>query len=98
MPIRSIDYQMIIPKATEVQKIKQTEVMNPQINSNISMHKQQEQNERNLKKVNDASKAYKSKIKKDGSNKQQGKEEQNEEEQKDKKGKQHDKPCIDIRI
>ncbi|MGB7606554.1 MAG: hypothetical protein WBL93_13875 [Lutisporaceae bacterium] len=98
MPIRSIDYQVIIPKATEVQKIKQTEIQNPQNNNNIGMHKQQEQNERDLKKVNDTKKAYKSRIKKDGSNKQQGKENQNEEEQKDKKDKQNDKPSIDIRI
>jgi hypothetical protein len=96
MPIRSIDYQIMIPKTTEVQKIKHAEMQNPDNNNNINMHKQQEQNERSLKKVNETKKAYESKIKRDQPKKQQKGNDQ--EEEQNKKKKKEDKPTIDIRI
>ena len=95
MPIRSIDFQTIIPKAPEVQKIKHMEEHNPQNNNLINMHKQQEQNEKELKKVNAAKKAFEGKIKRETPGKQQNSgKEQEEENKKDKKKKQ----SIDIRI
>jgi hypothetical protein len=60
------------------------------------MHKQQEQNERSLKKVNETKKAYESKIKRDQPKKQQKGNDQ--EEEQNKKKKKEDKPTIDIRI
>ena len=96
MPIRSIDYQTLIPKTPEVQKLKQAEMQNPQNNNAINMHKDQEQNDKNLKKVNETKKAFEGKIKRDTPNKQQGNnsdpEEQEKKKQKDKKR------SIDIRI
>lgn len=97
MPIRSIDYQVMIPKTSEVQKIKHAEMQNPQNNDNINIHKQQEQNERNLKKVNETKKAFESKIKRDQQKKQQNNSNQ-EEEQKNNKNKKKDRQTIDIRI
>lgn len=96
MPIRSIDYQTIIPKAPEIQKIKHMEEHNPQNNNAINMHKQQEQNDKDLKKVNAAKKAFEGKIRRDQNKKQQGndKDQEDEKDKKDKKKKQ----SIDIRI
>lgn len=97
MPIRSIDYQTMIPKAPEVQKLKHIEEHIPQNNNNINLHKQQEQNEKQLKKVNETKKAFEGKIRRDNPKKQQGNgQEQDEEEQKKKK--QTKKQSIDIRI
>lgn len=96
MPIRSIDYQTLIPKASEVQKIKHAELQNPQNNNAINMQKQQEQNERQLKKVNETKKAFEGKIKRDNPKKQNnGGNQEDEQEKKDKKEK---KQSIDIRI
>jgi hypothetical protein len=61
------------------------------------MQKQQEQNQRTLRKVNETKKAFESKIKKDQPRKQQ-KDNQQEAEEQNKKNKQKDKPTIDIRI
>lgn len=97
MPIRSIDYQTIIPKAPEVQKIKHAETQNQQNNSAINMHKQQEQNERNLKKVNETKKAFEGKIKRDNPKKQQKNSSDQNEEQENKKKKEQ-RQSIDIRV
>ncbi|HYE12590.1 MAG TPA: hypothetical protein VEF53_20680 [Patescibacteria group bacterium] len=95
MPIRSIDYQTMIPKAPEVQKIKHAEMQNPQNNNAINMHQEQQQNERNLKKVNETKKAFEGKIKRDNPKKQQ----QNSKDQEEENEKQHNKKkSIDIRI
>jgi len=95
MPIRSIDFQTIIPKAPEIQKIKHMEEHNPQNNNLINMHKQQEQNDKELKKVNAAKKAVEGKIKRDNPSKQQHSGKEQEEDQKKEKKK---KQSIDIRI
>ena len=96
MPIRSIDYQIMIPKASEVQKIKHIELMNPQNNNAINIKKEQEDNAKNLKKVNETKKAFEGKIKRDTPKKQQqrGKEDDEEEKKKQKDKRQ----SIDIRI
>ncbi|MDF2893018.1 MAG: hypothetical protein K0R80_3385 [Clostridia bacterium] len=95
MPIRSIDYQTMIPKAPEVQKIKHAEMQNPQNNNAINMHKEQQQNEKNLKKVNETKKAFEGKIKRDNPKKQQ----QDSKDQEEENKKKHDKKqSIDIRI
>jgi len=96
MPIRSIDYQTMIPKASEVQKIKHAELLTPQNNDAINMHKDQEQNARNLRKVNETKKAFEGKIKRDTPKKQQkNSKDQDEQEKKREKEK---KQSIDIRI
>lgn len=96
MPIRSIDYQTMIPKASEVQKIKHAELLTPQNNDAINMHKEQEQYARNLRKVNETKKALGGKIKRDNPRKQQkNNEDQDEQEKKRDKEK---KQSIDIRI
>ena len=96
MPIRSIDYQTMIPKVSEVQKIRHAEMQNPQTNSAINLQKEQEQNARNLKRVNETKKAFEGKIKRDNPKKQQqsskDQDEENKKKQKDKK------QSIDIRI
>lgn len=65
MSIRSIDFQTIIPKSPEVQKIKNIEHESARNNLNINIHKSQEQNDRKLKQVNENEKTYKSKIDRD---------------------------------
>lgn len=95
MSIRSIDYQTIIPKAPEVQKIKHAESQNPQNNSAINMHKQQEQNQKDLKRVNDVKKTYDGKINRDNPQKEQ---KQNKDDDEQEKKKQKNKQSIDIRI
>lgn len=96
MPIRSVDYQTIIPKVSEVQKIKHAELQTPQNNDAINIKKEQEQNERNLRKVNETKKAMEGKIKRDNPKKEQqsGK----DEEEQDKKKQKDKKQSIDIRI
>jgi hypothetical protein len=96
MPIRSVDYQIMIPKASEVQKIRHTELMNPQNNNAINIKKEQEENAKNLKKVNETKKAFEGKIKRDNSKKEQqnGKDKDEEAKKKQKDKRQ----SIDIRI
>jgi hypothetical protein len=85
----------MIPKAPEVQKIKHAEMQNPQNNNAINMHKEQQQNEKNLKKVNETKKAFEGKIKRDNPKKQQ----QDSKDQEEENKKKHDKKqSIDIRI
>ena len=96
MPIRSIDYQTLIPKTPEVQKLKQAEMQNPKNNNAISMHKEQEQNEKNLKKVNDTKKTFEAEIKRDNPKKQQNNS-KDQEEQENKKQRDK-KQSIDLRI
>lgn len=95
MGIRSIDYQTIIPKAPEVQKIKHNEAQNPANNQNINMHKQQEQNQSNLQKVNETKKPYEGKIKRDNPRSKQQKQEKDDDEQKKKQKKNQ---TIDVRV
>lgn len=96
MPIRSIDYQTLIPKASEVQKIKHAELLNPHNHDAINMQKQKEQNDKQLKKVNETKKAFEGKIKRDNPQKQNNKgSQEDEQEKKDRKEK---KQSIDIRI
>lgn len=96
MPIRSIDYQTIIPKASEVQKIKHAELQTPQNNNAINMKKDQEQNARNLKKVNETKKAFEAKIKKD--NPKKGQNNSKDQDEQDKKKDKDKMKSIDIRI
>lgn len=96
MPIRSIDYQTIIPKATEVQKIKHAESQNPQNNNAINIKKEQEQNEKNLRKVNETKKAFEGKIKRDNPKKQQQNSKDDDEQAHKKQSDK--KQSIDIRI
>ncbi|MDF2841532.1 MAG: hypothetical protein K0Q99_2304 [Clostridia bacterium] len=97
MPIRSIDYQTIIPKASEVQKMKHAESQNPQNHDSINMQKQQQQYAKDLKKVNETKKAFEGKIKRDNPRKQQGNGKDQDSEQQKKK-KQENNQSIDVRI
>ena len=90
MSIRSIDFQILIPKAQEVQKIKHTEIENQKANAQISIQKDIENQNKSLKQVNKSDKLHESRIYKDGqrqkskgnhrggSNKKQSKEDKNE--------------------
>lgn len=97
MPIRSIDFQTIIPKAPEVQKLKHMEEINPQNNNAINIHKQQEQNSKELKKVNETKKTFDGKIKRDNPRKQQS-DDRNQDDQDEDKKKKNKKQSIDIKI
>ena len=99
MSIRPIDYQTMIPKASEVQKIRHAELLTPQNNDATNIQKNQEQIARNLRRVNETKKAFEGKINRDDPKKQQNNKEQDEQDERDKK-KQKDqkKQSIDIRI
>lgn len=72
MSIRSVDFQTLIPKTPEVQKIKHSEIENEKINAQISIQKDAEKYNKSLKQVNKSDKLYESKINKD-TNKQKSK-------------------------
>lgn len=106
MPIRSIDLQTLIPKMPEVQKVKSVEAETPGNNINISIHKDQEQMEKNLKQVNKKERPSDIRINNDREKKKQGQDEKDKEEKngdapQDGKEKGRDakpKTRIDIRI
>lgn len=104
MPIRSIDLQTMIPKLPEVQKARSVEAETPQNNSNINLHKEQVQNEKNLKQVYKKDKTSGTRINRDqgkGKQQQEQKEKDDEEDrqkEKEKGGMPRPKTKIDIRI
>lgn len=65
MSIRSIDFQTLIPKTPEVQRIKHAEIENEKINAQINIQKDVEKHNKSLKKVNKSDKLYESRINKD---------------------------------
>ncbi|MDD2482520.1 MAG: hypothetical protein PHC44_02230 [Lutispora sp.] len=100
MSIRSIDFQVLIPKTPEVQKIKYIENESQKINQQINMIKDSENKTKELKKVKKADKAYESRIDKDGKNsKSKSDGEECDKQNKKKKGNRYIKESkIDIRI
>ena len=100
MPIRSIDFQVLIPKTSEVQKIKYIENENQKINQQINIIKDSADRTKELKKVKKTDRAYESRIDKDGKN---GKPKSDgdgcdKENEKKKKNKYIRESKIDIRI
>ena len=65
MSIRSVDFQTIIPKTPEVQRIKHAETENEKINAQINIHKDAEIHNKSLKQVNKSDKPHEARINKD---------------------------------
>ncbi|MPN57459.1 hypothetical protein SDC9_205153 [bioreactor metagenome] len=110
MSIRTIDFQTIIPKSPEIQKIKNAENETQRNNLNIDIHKNQEQSDKKLKQVNGSQESYKTRIK-DENDKEKGKNQSNykreenknskhdlDKQDKEKNIKLHARNSIDIRI
>lgn len=102
MPIRPVDLQTMLPKIPEVQKAKSVEAENLRNNMNINLHKEQQQNEKNLKQVNETKKPYQARINKDEEKKnrkeKKKKDDGQAEEDTQRKPDEKRKKSIDIRI
>ena len=72
MSIRPIDFQIMIPKSQEVQKIKQNEIDNHKTNAQINIQKESEHQSELLKQVNETDKPFESKIHVNEENQKQG--------------------------
>lgn len=88
MSIRSIDFQILIPKSQEVQKIKHTEVENQKTNAQINIQKDAENENKSLKQVNKSDKLHELTIYRDG---QKQKSKENNKGRKNKKQSKEDK-------
>jgi len=76
MTIRPVDIQTMIPKIPEVQKARNAENEIVKNNLSINIHKEQQQQEKNMKQVIEAKKSQGSKIDREGQQKgKQGKKE-----------------------
>lgn len=100
MSIRSIDFQILIPKTTEIHKIKHIENENPKINQQINVLQESNKKNKELKQVNKTDRAYKSRVDKDGKNSNSGSdgEECENKNRKKKKNSFITESKIDIRI
>ena len=65
MTIRSVSFQILIPKAQEVQKIKHSQIENQKTNAQINAQKEAESYTKSLRQVNKSDKLHESRIGKD---------------------------------
>lgn len=100
MPIRSIDFQILIPKTPEIHKIKHIENENQKINQQINVIEDSNKKNNELKQVNKTDKTYKARIDKDGKNgnSESDGEECESENKKKKKNRFITESKIDIRV
>lgn len=100
MSIRSIDFQILIPKAPEIQKMRHVENENQKINQHINIIEDSNKKTKELKQINKADKAYKPRVDKDGKNgrPQSNGRNSDKEDKKDKKSKSPTGSKIDILI
>jgi hypothetical protein len=106
MTIRPVDLQTMIPKIPEVQKAKNSESELQKNNLNINIHKEQQLQEKNTQQVVKTKEAQKSRIDKDGrqknkQSKQEKKQKENQAEDNNVNNNEHKGKSltrIDIRI
>ncbi|MHB1392461.1 MAG: hypothetical protein ACYCYE_05145 [Clostridia bacterium] len=106
MTIRPVDLQTMIPKLPEVQKARNLESELEKNNLNISIHKEQQNQEKNKKQVVETKKAHGAKVDREGQ--QKGKHNSQEREHKGGQAEEKDQHIneskgkhltkIDIRI
>ncbi|MCQ1527971.1 hypothetical protein [Lutispora saccharofermentans] len=100
MSIRSVDFQILIPKAPEIQKMRHVENENQRVNQHINIIEDSNKKTKELKQINKADKAYKARIDKDGKNgrSKSGDGNSEKEDKKDKRSKSPTGSRIDILI
>ena len=104
MSIKSIDFQLLIPKAPEIHKAKQLEINNERSNAHIANLKNMENQDKLLKQVNKSDKLYNARINKDDQRNNSKEHERNKRNKRKSKGKagssmdQERSSKIDIRI
>jgi len=100
MSIRSVDFQILIPKAPEIQKMRHVENENQRVNQHINIIEDSNKKTKELKQINKADKAYKARIDKDGKNgrSKSGDGNNEKEDKKDKRSKSPTGSRIDILI
>lgn len=103
MPIKPVNYQVMLPKAAEVSKLSTDEQFKSQLNQQQQATTVQNKAENSIKQVYSREKAEEAKIRekqeKEGNSKRQGKKKQQEKESKNKDFKSAEKTStIDIRL
>ena len=99
MSIRSVDFQVLIPKAPEVQKLKHMEMENYKINQQINIMQDSTKKSEDLKRINKSDKTYNLAINRDEEKSRKRDSDKNKE-KKDKKKKRNNYAGskIDIQI
>lgn len=85
MSIRSVDFQTMIPKTPEVQRIKHAEMENEKINAQINIQKDAEKHNQSLKQVNKSDKLHESRINKDDKKQKSKKNDDNKKDEHNRK-------------
>ena len=85
MSIRSVDFQTMIPKTPEVQRIKHAEMENEKINAQINIQKDAEKHNQSLKQVNKSDKLHESRINKDDKKQKSKKNDDNKKDENNRK-------------
>lgn len=106
MSIKSIDFQILIPKTPEIHKIRQSEINSEKNTAQAAIIKSNEIQNKALKQVNKSHKPYKTKIDKDGQRENTNSFNDNNDKRKTKRRKKKDQIVnarnrtsrIDIRI
>lgn len=88
MSIKSIDFQMLIPRTPEMHKAKQLEINNEKSNAHIINLKSMENQDKSLKQVNKSDKLFDARINKDGKQNNPG---ENDRNRKNKKNNSKEK-------
>jgi len=87
MSIRSVDFQVLIPKAPEVQKIKHMELENYKINQQINITQDSIKKSQDLKRINKSDKTYSVVINRD----EEKKKKRDKYDKEDKNNRKNDK-------
>ena len=85
MSIRSVDFQTMIPKTPEVQRIKHAEIENEKINAQINIQKDAEKYNQSLKQVNKSDRLHESRVDKDGKKQKSKKNDDNKKDEHSRK-------------
>lgn len=95
MSIKSIDFQMLIPRTPEMHKAKQLEINNEKSNAHIINLKNIENQDKLLKQVSKSDKLFDARINKDG---RQSNPKEHERNKKNKKNNSKEKTKTDLSV